>query len=633
MGGKSGVAFLSVLFLTVVVLMSVGVIVKRTTAGANFQVQGQNSVSALYAAESGVADALSQWEDDKAWAPPVYQRPLTHSQSSYEIRFGSTESVNNLGGASPLSSFRGAGTVPPFQALLVVRGFSGSRSRVLEVLVARGGLFPPGAALMSRDRLNLFGNVTVTGIRSLGDNQEQQAEVSVLNTDDSSGHATWDNNGQVNISGAITSNSVNPGAIQPSIAAANVTASRNNQSKTPPRNLNPENRVTQALAQGFPAATLGGTSTTLTPGNYTLTNPGTYNGDLILDGSNLYVSGDFRINGSIRGQGSVFVDGATEMQGSTTISGRDDAGVALFSKGDVTLKGLNGSQYLTSFMASAGSDPNGVTYSEHLSNFRNVTGHMMQALKDGPGASSVLNSGQRRFGNSAAVQSPVAGAMSDFDAWFGGLIADMPMDNYANSGVLSNRSNPVRKLTQALEADPSPPPTQRFLLQKFRELRPVPTDVTDVFAQVSHPNASKGMLGTRPVSGGVGGVDLAQIGAHLAGIRGGSNNAVLDTLNDALNNTTLTPAWERDVFYQRALSSFREMDFDRPGMAYFQGVVYTEGNFEARNELRVLGGLYAVGPNSQMTLRDGVFVTYVPELVARAGQALGTLQVRQWLRR
>lgn len=633
MGGKSGVAFVSVLFLTVVVLMSVGVIVKRTTLGANFQVQGQHSVSAFYAAESGVADALSQLEVDKAWAPLTYQRPLPYSQSSYEIRFGPLQSINNLSGASPVDSFRGASTVPPFQALLVVRGFSGGRTRDLEVLVARGGLFPPGAALISQDRLNLFGNVTVTGVRSLGDNREQPAEVSVLNTDNSSNHATWDGNGQINVSGAVTSNSPNPGAIQPSIAAGNVSASRNNESKTPPRNLNLENRVNQALTQGFPGASLSGTSTTLTPGNYTLTSPPTYNGDLVLDGCNLYVSGDFRINGSIRGRGSVFVTGATEMQGSTTIAGRDDAGVALFSKGDVTLKGLNGSQFLQSFMASAGSDANGVSYSEHLSNFRNMTGHMLQTLRDGPAASSLLNPGQQRFGNSQAVQSTNAGEMSDFDSYYGALVADMPLDNYGGTGLPGNRTNPVRKLTQALETNPDSSDTQRFLLQKFRELRPLPTDVVDVFSQVNHPNASQGMLGTRPVSSGVGGVDLAQVGTQLDQIRGGSDHALFDTLNDVLNNTTLTPGWERNGFYQRALSNFREMDFDRPGMAYFQGVVYTEGNFEARDELRVVGGLYAVGANSQMTLRNGVFVTYVPELVAQAGQALGTLHVRQWLRR
>lgn len=633
MGGKSGVAFLSVLFLTVVVLMSVGVIVKRTTIGANFQVQGQHSVSALYAAESGVADALSQWEDDKAWAPPLYQRPLTHSQSSYEIRFSPSESVNNLSGASPVSSFRGPGTVPPFQALLAVRGFSGSRTRVIEVLVARGGLFPPGAALIAQQRLNLFGNVTVTGVRSLGDNREQQADVSVLNANNSANHANWDSNGQINVSGAVTSNSANVGAIQSSIAAGNVSASRNNQSKTPPRNLNPEDRVNQALTQGFPVASLSGTTSTLTPGNYTLTNPGTYNGDLVLDGSNLYVSGDFRINGSIRGRGSVFVTGDTEMQGSTSISGRDDAGVALFSKGDVTLKGLNGTQFLQSFMAAAGSDPNGVSYSEHLSNFRTISGNMLQALQAGPSAASLLNPGQQRFGNSAAVQSTNYGELSDFDSWFGALVADMPVNNYGNTGLQSTRTNPVRKLTKALEDNPGGSDTQKFLLQKFRDIRPVPTSVTDVFGQVHDPDASKGLLGTRPVSTGVGGVDIAQVTTQLTGIRAGSDDALMDTLNDVLNNTTLTPSWERDGFYQRALASFREMDFDRPGMAYFQGVVYTEGNFEARDELRVVGGLYAVGANSQMTLRNGVSVTYVPELVAQAGQALGTLHVRQWLRR
>ncbi len=214
------------------------------------------------------------------------------------------------------------------------------------------------------------------------------------------------------------------------------------------------------------------------------------------------------------------------------------------------------------------------------------------------------------------------------------LVADIPVANYGNSGVQAQHTNPVRKMTLALELDPASSPTKDFLLQKFQDLRPLPTSISTIAAQMSHPLSGQGLLGSRPVSSGFGGVDLALIGPAVAAIRNGADNAIFDTLNDVLNNTTLVPqAWERESLYQRAHSTFREMHFDRPGMAYFQGVVYTEGNFEARDELSIVGGLYAVGAHSQVTLRDGVWITYVPELVAQAGQALGTVHVRQWVRR
>jgi hypothetical protein len=624
----SGVAFLSVLFLTLIVLMSVAVTVKRTLQGSQFQVQDQHSVAAFYAADSGVAEALSRWQDNKNWAPALYTGTLNNGNSRFEIRFGAAHSVNNLEGDAPRSSYRGAGSVPPYQALLVVTGFAGSRTRVLEVMVARGGLFPPGAALMTQERLTMQGDVTVTAVRSLADNAPQAADVSILNDADTSNHASWDGNGAINVDGAFNSNSDNAGAIPANIAAANVSAVRRSQHNAPPRNLRIADRVSEALSAGYPQPALTGPSTTLAPGNYTLSNPGMYNGDLVLNGCNLYVSGDFRLNGSVRGNGSVFVTGATEMKGSAVITGQDNAGVALYSAGDVTLRGFNGSQFLSSFMAGAGADENGVTYSEHLNNFRTYSSRMLQAVADGMSAPSLLGN-YSRFGNTPGVQS---GSMSDFDAWYAPLIADIGWDNYNNTGVPAIRTNPTRRLTVALE-NGAASPSRDFLLKKFRELRPMPTDVTTIQTQVMHPSASQGLLGSRPVSSGIGGVDLNQIDGFVDALRAGADNGLFDILNDAVNNTTLVPTWERQQLYHRALSTFREMDFDRPGMAFFQGIVYTEGNFLAEDELRIVGAMYAVGPHSRVTLRNGIRVTFVPELVARAGQALGTVHVRQWLRR
>ncbi len=625
---RSGVAFLSVLLLTLVILMSVGVTVTRTLQGSKFQVQDQHAIGALYAAESGLSEALAELHANKNWQPALYTGSVNNGLGRFELRFGASHSVNNLSGDSPVASFRGPASVPPYQALLVVTGFAGPRFKTIEALVSRGGLFPPGTALMSQLGIEFHGSVTVTSVRNLQENSPQPADVSVLNDANSALHASWDGVGQINIAGSVNSNSANPGAIGANIAAGNVSAVHLGQHQSAPRNLRIGDRVSQAFSQGFPSASLSGPATTLSPGNYTLNSPATYNGDLVLSGANLYVSGDFRLNGSIRGTGSVFVDGQTEMQGSTTISGQDAVGVALYSSGDVTLKGLNGTQFLTAFMAGAGSDANAVSYSQHLSHFRHFTRQMLLAVEAGVSAPSLLGN-PTRFGNPPDIQ---GSGLSDFDGWYGALVADVPWNNYGNTGVASIHTNPVRRLTQALEAG-APSPTRDFLLQKFRELRPVPTSVDTLAAQVGDPMSTVGLLGNRPVSSGFGGVDLAQVSAHLTQLRNGSDNALLDVFNDVVNNTTLVPPSDRVQLQNRVLSTLRELDFDRPGMGYFQGIVFTEGNFVARDEVRVLGALYAVGPSSRVRLDNGVFVTFVPELAARAGQALGTVLVRQWVRR
>jgi len=629
MNYRSGVAFLSVLFLTLVILMSVGVTVSRTLQGSKFQVQDQHAIGAFYAAESGLNEALAELHANKSWQPALYTGSVNDGLGRFEIRFDAAHSVNNLSGDSPMASFRGAASVPPYQALLVVTGFAGPRSKTLEALVSRGGLFPPGTALMSQLGIEFHGSVTVTSVQNLQENSPQPADVSVLNTANSALHASWDGVGQINIAGAVNSNSDNPGAIGSNIAAGNVSAVHLGQHQSAPRNLRIGDRVSQAFTQGFPSASLSGPATTLSPGNYTLSNPATYNGDLVLAGANLYVSGDFRLNGSIRGTGSVFVDGQTEMRGSTTLSGQDSVGVALYSSGDVTLTGLNGSQFLTAFMASAGSDGNGVSYTQHLANFRQFTRQMLLAVEAGLSSPSLLGN-YSRFGNPPEIQG--GGGLSDFDGWYGALVADVPWNDYGNTGVASIHTNPVRRLTQALEAGASSP-TRDFLLQKFRELRPVPTSVDTLAAQVGDPLSTHGLLGNRPVSSGFGGVDLAQVSAHLDLLRNGSDNALFDVFNDVVNNTTLVPPADRVRLQNRVLSTLRELDFDRPGMAYFQGIVFTEGNFVARDEVRVVGALYAVGPSSRVRLENGVFVTFVPELAARAGQALGTVLLRQWVRR
>ena len=95
-----------------------------------------------------------------------------------------------------------------------------------------------------------------------------------------------------------------------------------------------------------------------------------------------------------------------------------------------------------------------------------------------------------------------------------------------------------------------------------------------------------------------------------------------------------------------------QIDYDKVGSSYFQGLVYTNGFVHARNEVNIIGALMADGDTSLPTaiingqttrpgdliLEDGVKVTFVEEFFDGQGSGIsiassGTLGVETWLGR
>jgi hypothetical protein len=72
------------------------------------------------------------------------------------------------------------------------------------------------------------------------------------------------------------------------------------------------------------------------------------------------------------------------------------------------------------------------------------------------------------------------------------------------------------------------------------------------------------------------------------------------------------------------------INYDRLGSSYFQGVIYSNGNITANNDLTIVGALYAKG---KLTLNNGVILTYVQSLFESGGvmSNLGTLSTISWL--
>ncbi len=74
----------------------------------------------------------------------------------------------------------------------------------------------------------------------------------------------------------------------------------------------------------------------------------------------------------------------------------------------------------------------------------------------------------------------------------------------------------------------------------------------------------------------------------------------------------------------RTINTMEQNSLDKLGTSFFEGVIYTQGNFTAGNDLRILGSLLAKG---NITLQNGVTIVQIPELTRRTGQSLGTVVV------
>lgn len=630
---RQGIAFVSVLLFSGVVLMAAILVAQRARTGAHFQMEDERDLAAFYAAEAGIELALARWSRDasKSWgsspADNLIDHPLRGGQGTFSIRFSPLESVNNFHQASAADGPSGPASVPPHFAYVRVEGRAQGRVRVLEATVARSGLIDDPAALLGADRILLSGDVALSGLRSRHDHGGVSADLVCLNRQDDPNLISWTGPGQVNIDGVISSNSPQVLSISPSLSSANVTGGNlTAQNRPHAERLDITTRVNEKASQGLPAPSLTGTRTQLEPGDYYLADGLAYNGDLVLDGSNLYVEGEFDLNGSISGSGAIFVNGNCQFFGDSSLLTSDSAGVALYAEGDVNLKGFDGTRYLRELVEGAGQGPDGIAYTTHLDNFLYWTSQLNQLF--GP----VPAEGTDTFGYGGSL----------FDEHILALTrtSDLSYINLNLSHVSDSTGSPLQsnpdlsgaqwKLTQLLAAQPDTPST-RFLEAKFRQLNG----------------------GDHGQTGG------ADIGEYLGAFgRPGDGPATwtgVETLHQALTGQTahglfraLGVQWpqlrdgthsdpiliqRRDELWHLARNQLRQMSLDRPGVAYFQGLIYSLGNITAENDLQIVGAVMAAGPHSQIRLQNGVRIAFVPELARSAGSSLGRVSVRTWIRR
>ncbi|MBX3171213.1 MAG: hypothetical protein KF760_27640 [Candidatus Eremiobacteraeota bacterium] len=617
------IALISVLLFCSIFLMMVGGIVARVRMSSYFSLQGRDELAAQAAAEAGLARALCELSHNKAWAGNLAHQRLDGAQSSYTLQWDGSHSINNLANDTAAAGPNGPASVPPHSAYVVVEGSAGPRTCRLEAVVTTSGLIINSPALATTGNISFGNDIDVRGVRSLDDSSPIPASIVSTKSSAESGIISWSGMGTAKIKGSVLSNGANASAISSNLNAAVVSGSvKAQQSASPPARIDITSRV--AAKNGAPTPTLSGTSQTLGGGDFYFPGGVNYNGDLELNGSNLYVQGNFQINGSIRGKGSVFVTGASGFSGDAEIKAGDNQQIAVYSKGDVTLSGFNGTATLNSLATAVGNDAQGVPYSTHIDNMKLWTSRMQDIQEQAAGllaaspSAALPNAAQtytgvagtpKIFGNDASGGSYT----SDFDYYTDIMGFDVGDNAYRGIPLESKYTGVVPKLHQLVKDHATAGPTRDFLMKKLASLR----DPDDT---------NKGILGHHTDDGDI----EADLNAVLSS---GTTEGLFDALNDYWwNSSYLTHARRRGLLSALG-GTLQQLDFNRLGSSYFRGLVYTEGNLRAQNDVTVVGSLVGVGPASNLELDNSVQVLYVPEISRRAGETLGVVSVKSWLRR
>lgn len=553
---RQGLALITVLLFSGIFLMMV-VALFSSVRGELFVSQNfRNQTAALYLAETGLWDAVSQLEADPTWTTGFQKKSLPGVEGTYTVEFNTdgapyspNESVNNHDGASD-ANFRGEGFVPAGCASLVVTANVGGYERQVEALVRiGGGIYPAEAPLMASGRIDLRGEVNIDGRKSQSDPTRVDADVHSNKADPDPDIIVWDQNGTApSIDGKVSTVAPNGSAINlgPSLAptgGTEVGAARKNI---------PDVNILAKVEQnrGAPAAAVSPTgTTTLSPASATETD--TYHGgdlslqgDLVLDGVNLYVEGDLHVNGSITGSGSVFVSGSTTLQGDARIASATPETIALFSEGNVKLSGFNGTEYMDSLAAN---DPNIASAWTQLSD--SIRDY--QTVLDQPGA---------------GISAPTLSQLDSLAAEIGGGPAGATAPPVTVPG---RRIAVARILIDALQGQPASS-AKASMTKKFE-------DLDSLFF---------GYINGSPEEA----IALQNLAAGRI-TRGGFDSAI-----DRFNTLSGT----EKIQVKNLIKSYVDsIDYNRLGAAYFQGMIFTHGSVYTDAEVTVQGAVAAFDNGSQ----------------------------------
>ncbi len=627
---QRGIALFLTLLMTGVLVIIVTALLGNARGGSVFSQDFHAKRAAYLAAESGVSVLQQRLSDNPTYNSTVNSESTPFGTGSYSYRFNPSNCINNLQGSVPVAG--PYGEVPAGSAYIKVTGEALGHRETIECMLGRKDSDFIAAAAVASGKVFLDGNIVVKGRHSNGLMTQTSADIiSNYNKDTWSGHRplhyVQESGEQARIDGVVRSASPSTAAISPDLAAA-ANRAVTNQNPIPLRNVDIQSLVAaKSSVNRVPPAT----STTLDQVYY---KNGDYivPGDLTLDDGELYLKGNLTVVGSIKGRGSIYVDGDTVFSGDSSVSSKED-GIALYTSGNVSLTGFNGSAYMEAVTQAAGG---------------NYNAKWRQTKDDFSLLASYIGSGD---------PSRFAVGSTNPNAFWGSDVGKLMlyMSNTAASHVshptlgFGAQENSLFELGRLIDQQPSSP-SQRFMLQKFLLLR----GSSFAASYSGSGNNLEGVLGITYSS------DLQ---TETAKIKNFVNN---DQLSDGLFNKLVwikTSRVEGSHQYPgvtdaevekglvKAANWLQNFEYDKLGSSYFQGAIYCRGAFYADNEVTLVGSVAVVAdpktadsrpdfhPVSGITLRpgdlylgNGTNITFVSDIAPGAQESAPRVGVSFWLK-
>ena len=552
-----GAALITALLFTAVVVMLLVTLLANAQRQV-FQSQSQHhSSQALYLAEAGMLQAIEALENDLSWGGTT-DASIPGIQGTYEVRFGPTNSVNNLGKTEPADSILGEDSIPPNSAFLVVKAQIGLENYILRTIIgSRGSAVFVEDALLSSGKIRLRDSVLIDGQAT--PEVVRDAKGSIQSNLNESEAVSWrgTNPLDLEVTGVVGS----PGDRN----TINLPESRIAGGKEP----NSTGEIPHFDIQNIIAEHTGAASPTLSPngvtrigaGDHYLSSDTIINGDIILEeGGHLYVDGSLEVNGSISGVGSVYVEGETTFKGDSVMAADDDFNVAIYSQGHVKLTGFDGTQYITSRTQTAAALRETADALDRINgqSFMNNTNFGWgYEVRDGVPISVDL----------ATYQSTPRSEVHQLLAGQGNGRGRQILESVENlrDGFI-DLGGAVSSLQDG--------PTKSFLVKRIGQLE------TLVSPHPDFPNTedwTRHFLATGDKTGFI-----------YESIR---QSLYVANSSHAPGSTSAGVGNEFEEFFGQV----NQIDYDRIGNANFQGLIYTNGFFYADNDISVLGAIVTDG--------------------------------------
>jgi hypothetical protein len=599
---RRGIALFLTLGFTTLLVMMLAATLTSTHGGNIFSQDYHRKTAALYAAETGLAMVQEELEKDPDWRAGFNGVDTPFGSGKVWVSFG--PSVNNLPPKTPPTFEPGPyGPVAPGTAYIRVEGRAQGQTEVIECILGRKSEDFLSAAIVATGKIQFDEDVDISGRVSSEDLTLSEADV-ISNYDqdapwgDGTPPVNWDGSSTPDdrIAGTIRSASPPNNSISANLNAIS-DESLTDQVPVSVENIDIQRAVDRksGVPTPVPLNPTGPLSGEYYSGDRTVA------ADVVLDNASLYVDGDLKVLGSIRGVGAVYVTGSTTFAGDSTVMSNED-GVVLYSKGNVHLRGFDGTEWMNARAAAEGKT---LQWNETKECMRRLT-QDLESFAANPQFTPGANPAIAPPPDTPPISDPTA----DDYYWRSeaGLVISVlgaPVASYFRPPGITG-SNLLDQVTTVVTNSPSSGgdyDSQAFMLKKFKVLHnpaalpgteftdSLGTNVGTIYADHVQ-NFQQG-----PSEGFVKGAGL-QVELFLATAliygetMGNSRFSHYAGLTDHQLRTAL-------VKHAHWLKMY---DFDRLGESYFQGNIYTRGAIYASNEVTILGSLAAVAdPNEPMT--------------------------------